>query len=564
MTGPMSGDSSAADVLARVCVTLAGLSPIAVGPPPSLVDAVDTLGIDLAPSTVSTASTVLWGLGSLTLLLVAAPFHGVDATVAAAALIGGLFVGSLPMAILVLPAARRRAALRGALPAFVCRVALGMRLTPTLEAGVASAFTVTDPLTDRVRRRRGRPATDVIDDTVTDLGPTADRARGLLVAATTATDHDALLDRAVHVTLTGVGDHARRYASEISGPVTAIYAFGVVLPLALVGILPVVPVAGLSIPTRWLAFVLDLVLPSTILTGTGWLLATRPRIDPSPSLHRDNLELGPVPRVALLSLAGVLAGVVVSHALASWTRLVLPVAWGLGAALLARYNPALAAVEDAVAVSRAVPDLLSLVGDAMADGAPPEHAVEAAGDVPGRAGEIATDAATVRRRLGVSVSESLAGEHGPLNVVDDERARTVAGLVAVAATAGKPGGRALSRFAGHLDDLQEIDRKLRADLAATTDSLAQTAAVYAPAIGGVTVALSSGIDADAAALPATPGALPLVVGGYVLALAAVLPAMATALAAGWSRVRVGVRVGRALVLAGGTYPVVARLAGVLL
>lgn len=549
----------------RLTRQLATLSPVVVPAPDGLDAALDSRDVDLDGATVATAVVLVATLASVLLAVAVVGVGGRSVSRGLLALLVGplLAVAGLTEVSRVL-ALRRRAAWAGGLPGFVCRVTLGMRLTPTLEAGMAAGLATTGPLAERAGRRPGVDAAANLDDALADLGSDAQRVGGLLRAATTATDPDVLLDRAVETAMAGTTDRLRTYAADLQGPVTAIYAFGVVLPLALVGILPAAPLAGFDLPLAGLAVVLDVALPSCLLGATASLVARRPVLDQPPRLSFDHPALGDARAVALsAAVAGSLA-VLVGAFLPDWAPVLLAPAWMAGAAAFARYHPALATVDDRSETRAALPDLLALLGDAMADGVPPEHALARAGDVPGTAGRVAATATDVQRRLGIPVQAALAGDHGPLAALHDHHSTSVAALVAAAGDAGRPGGRALSGYADHLDALAALDRTLRADLAGITGTLDQTAALYAPAIGGVTVALATRLRDASGALATTGDGFPLVVGGYVLILAVVLPALARTLADGWCRVRVGASVGRALLSAGVIFPTVAAFAGRLL
>jgi hypothetical protein len=88
-------------------------------------------------------------------------------------------------------------------------------------------------------------------------------------------------------------------------------------------------------------------------------------------------------------------------------------------------------------------------------------------------------------------------------------------------------------------------------------TLANTAAVFGPLVGGATVALAARMaTVDAGAGVGTTFSIPglgTVLGGYVLVMAATLTALATGLDSGLDRTRIGYRVGIALVLAAATF-----------
>jgi hypothetical protein len=93
-----------------------------------------------------------------------------------------------------------------------------------------------------------------------------------------------------------------------------------------------------------------------------------------------------------------------------------------------------------------------------------------------------------------------------------------------------------------------------------TGTLANTAVLFGPLVGGVTVAMVGGVSTAPATAAGGVGAtnfgaavLGQTVGVYVLALAAVLTAISTALEHGLDRSLLGYRVGIALPTATGAY-----------
>ena len=67
-----------------------------------------------------------------------------------------------------------------------------------------------------------------------------------MTAATTGAGERArTLDRAMDAVLDGTRDRMAAFADDVQGPATAVYAFGVLLPLALVSVLPAARAAGL-------------------------------------------------------------------------------------------------------------------------------------------------------------------------------------------------------------------------------------------------------------------------------------------------------------------------------
>jgi hypothetical protein len=109
-------------------------------------------------------------------------------------------------------------------------------------------------------------------------------------------------------------------------------------------------------------------------------------------------------------------------------------------------------------------------------------------------------------------------------------------------------------MADHLDDLREVEREARRELAQVTGTLKSTAAAFGPLVAGATVALARGMAGTGEFGAAVPtAALGLAVGVYVLLLAAVVTALATSLERGFDRTLVGYRVGLSLLSATAVY-----------
>lgn len=470
-----------------------------------------------------------------------------------------------------LRAVARRSRTLGAAPDVVCLVVLSIRLEPALERATRFAASegsgrLADSLAAHVREARGRPAAgfDSFASTWADHLPSLRRAAALADAAVEAPagDRERLLDRAIAVVVSGTRERTSEYADAVHGPTTAVYAFGVVLPLALVGVVPAAASAGLPLTVGAFALVYGVVLPVAVLAAVSWVLARRPVAFPPATVPANHPALaGRTRNAAVAAAVGVAAAVVAARFLPPWSLPVLLVGWPLGGALVYWFRPACEVREDARGLEDGLADALSVLGHRIRRGESVEAAVTAVGDtLAGPTGDVFVAAARRMRRLRVGVEAAFLGEHGPLTRVPSERSHAAVALLVHAADAGPAGGRVLVDVAGLFDDLASLDRDVRRQFAATTRTLRHTALVYAPLVAGVTVALAgrvSGLD-GASALP--QAALALAVGCYVLWLAAVLPALAVGLDRGLDRALVGYHAGVSLAAAAAVYPVTAMAA----
>ncbi|MFC5970638.1 type II secretion system F family protein [Halomarina salina] len=517
-------------------------------------------------------------------------------------LAGGLWYGlrRLPNAL----ATARESAAIGAAPVVVSHAVLRMRLEPTVERAAEFAAEADDgllarSLADHVRRARGTPASGLgaWGEQWGDRFPALRRATSLVEAAgrAPASERGRSLDRATRAILDGTRERTASAAAALQGPVTALYAFGVLLPLALVAVLPAARAAGVGVTLPVVVALYDLALPLALACASGWLLLRRPATFPATPVPADHPDLPAHrwPSLAGAAVVAVVAWVVVPRLLPAWSGPLVALGGGLGVALVGWFRPAVVVRKRTRAVEEGLPDALYLVGRRVCEGRAVETAIDsAAEEVTGPVGAVLADAARRQRTLRVGVGEALYGEYGALASVPSTRVHSTLRLLVVAAREGAPAGDALVLVADHVERLRSVEREARRDLRRVTTTLANTAAVFGPLVAGVTVALadsmggrslspdavgtgteeavSSGVasssatatgTASAAPLP-TPG-LALAVGAYVLLLAALLTALATGLEHGADRARVGYRVGLALPAATALYVTAFLAAGLL-
>jgi len=563
--------------LPGVLRVLARLYPWDVAPSGDLRRALEFLGAGVDPATVVRAGYGLGTLVAVAALGVTALFGFGPLGLAVSAALALLAVHLVHEAPRVAALARRTRAL-GRTPDLVARAVLRMRIAPSPERAAAFAARSGDgPLAESLHghvRRAHASGGDALATFGTEWAewyPELERALGLVAAAGSLdrTDRERTLDRALSVVLEGTRSAMRSFAAGIRRPVTALYAFGVLLPTALVALLPAADAAGIGVTSWTVAVVYDLLLPLGVVAAGVRLVARRPVAFPPPSVDRSHPDV-PDRRWTLLALAatGAAAGwVVAGRLLPPWGGPFAAVGFGAGIALLVRYRPVVAVYGRVRDVESGLTDALALVGRRVANGAAVESAVRAAAaDLDGAMGEVLDRAAARQRQLNAGPAAAFLGEHGALSDVPSPRVRGSVAVLGLAAREGQPAGAALLALADHVDDLRRVERESRQDLAEVCGTLQSTGALFGPMVAGATVALADML-ADGPAVSDAAGTIPWLgpaVGGYVLAFAVVLPALATGLSRGFDGPLVGYRVGRALLVATpvylGSYLVVSSIA----
>lgn len=473
----------------------------------------------------------------------------------------------------------RRTRALGDAPGIVARAVLQMRIEPTVESAAAfAARTGEGPLASsleaHVRGAAGAPDAGLASfgEHWSEWFPELRRATALVEAAANAPpgERGRTLDRAADAVLSGTAERMESFASDVRGPATALYAFGVLLPMALVALLPAAGVAGVPVSLPVVVVVYDVLLPLVVTGAGGWLLLRRPVAFPPARVPGDHPERYSSPAVPMLAgfVAGTVSFVAGSLLLPGWIRPLLAAGVGGGVTLLAAARPVVLVRRRVAAAESNLPDALYLVGRRVSSGTAVEAAIEeAAAELPGETGDVFERAGAVQRELRVGVEAAFLGECGALTGLPGTRLESAARLLAAAAREGRPAGRAVVDSADHLAELAAIEREARNDLANVTGTLRHTGSVFGPMVGGATVRLAEGMattavgatDADSADAGRTaarsvaqgvagidPGGLGLAVGAYVLVLSVLLTGLAVGLEHGLDRALVAYRSGAAL------------------
>ncbi|KAA9396824.1 type II secretion system protein [Haloarcula sp. CBA1130] len=534
------------------------------------------LSVSAPPETLLTASYAVAACGSLLTLLVIVTVTGPLATTVSLGLLTlSLSVAALGRYGVPFVAEAKRIRTLGTAPSLVTTLVLGAALWPSAERAAAFAGRAGDGLlATRLEHHRqratGTPRTGLGTFAASwgDRFPALERAVGLVENATAAPaeERPEVLDRARQCILDGTHDEMAAFAASLRGPATGLYAFGVLLPLAMVSLLPAASAAGVPVTASVLIGTYGVVLPAVLLVACCWLLGRRPVAFPSATVSRSHPDVpaSAVPSVVAGIVAGIGGWLIAGALVAEWASLVGALGAGLGSALVSYYRPITEVRDHVTAIESGLPDALSAVGRRLDRGQSVEAAlVEAIDETPEPTSGVIEAAVARQERLGTSVKGAFLGPGGALADVPSHRTRRAAMLLDTAATIGPPAGESVTTMGEHLDALRAIERETRRDLSQITETLSNTAALFGPLIGGATVALAGSMGGGEQFATVPSALLGPVVGWYVLVLAVSLTTLSTGLHRGLDRAFVGYRTGLALLSATVTFLVAVIATGLL-
>ena len=426
-------------------------------------------------------------------------------------------------------------------PEVVSYLAMGLTTAPALDRAMAFAAEHAEgPLAEGMRgalwdvHLRGRTRIEDAFLSVADAWGSrdADVKRAMYGIAHAVRDGSPetlarALDRARTQVFEGTRRRMREYAASLRGPTTALFALGVLLPLIVSSMVPLLSVGSFSPsavevadrdqgnPLPWV-LLLDVAFPAATFAFAHAVSSRRPRSGPRGFVRMRRVLMGavavPVAVLLTLSFPNPLVPVVA-----------IGIAVGsLSVGLLSATRAAVREGRRREAVEREFPDALFQLGSRLQEGNGLESAFLAVADA-----AQGTECADLFRGIvhamrfgGGTVEDALFGPGGALERMPSRTVRASLKLVVdLAVKDPETAGRAALETSSHLRDLQGIEQDLRAELRPTVDAMRATATFFAPAVLGVSASLYGLLFrafSTAASLPMAPAAFAAALGVYLV------------------------------------------------
>lgn len=489
----------------------------------------------------------------------------------------------------------------GDIPEILSYIIMSMKLVPNLEHAVLFAA-----------RNSGRPlATDLkkltwdlnlriyssMDDALLSFADLWGRnseyfKRSLhLIKSSTAEPDEAqrviTLNRALDISLEGTENLMEAFAEKLKTPSYILYSIFILIPLALVALLPAVTVVGMKPKTSDLVLLYDFVFPLLAAVYSEYILMQRPvAFAPRkiPDTHPDLADIRQKKRTAILTGALVCAltaplgylllasgnpgGIVSTNPLEGYLLPALPLVIG-GTAGLSIYlyfsSLPYKKIRDRIKqMEQEFADSLFVLGRRISEGKAPEEAFAHTartmeGSKIGEAYEgISMNLLSMRTNLKDAVFDE---EFGAFRHVYSERIRNTMLLFTESVHKNhEAAGASIIKLADHLKELSDVEERIRRSLYDVTSTMRTTAAIFAPLIAGITLALSevitkilnqvaervSRVPADLSGMPVEispetfsqsipPDQFLLTIGVYIVLISAILTRFAGAIEYGGER-----------------------------
>ena len=428
------------------------------------------------------------------------------------------------------------------LPALVCYLAMALRAVPNLERALGFAAGQMRGETGKFLRRMmcelelgyRTCGAEVLEEMVGRWGgrcPEVERSLHLIrssVEEGSLASRERTLSMALSAVLDGAVGRARDYALRVHHSILLVYTLGVLLPLVLVVMVPVISSTGFGGPA--VLFFACVLCPLMVWWLGCRALRGRPLLFEQVRIPLDPPGAGTVAAAAVIPLAFLAGAFVIPGDEGLPLALLLSAAVPASMVLRSVSSGPYRIWQESLRMEEELPRYLVGVGNRMLEGRPAEeailHAAESSGDGPLR--RVFTSVVSKVRFGGMSLRAALLGEGGAISSVHSGMVagslRALSDLVEMGAEAG---GEALLYISELVGRMREAGSEMRRMMGEMVGSMRSVGTVFAPMIAGVTASIFSWLSGSEALgmfgwAVLSPQVFVLSMGFYAVVLGAVL------------------------------------------
>jgi len=306
------------------------------------------------------------------------------------------------------------------------------------------------------------------------------------------TERYVTLNRALDVVLDGTKDTMINFANKLNQPTLVIYSIGVMLPLALVAMLPAASITRLHISIFQIFIIYDILLPIILFVYIRKILLMRPATFNPPSIPSN------VVRINKFANASISLAILISFSfLALYFSYSILFIIGIGFSISyygMSYFPYKKIRDEIKEMENEFSDALYIIGKRVEEGKPPEEAFYYASETMkgSKIGKVFSNSYYNLMARRTTLKEALFNkEYGSLRNIFSDRIRAIMKIfVEGARKSHKATGNAIIKIADHLKQLQDVERNIKNNLGVLTSTLHSTATIFAPMIAGITLGIT--------------------------------------------------------------------------
>ncbi len=329
------------------------------------------------------------------------------------------------------------------------------------------------------------------------------------------------LNKSLDIVLDGTKTIMDGFAAKLKTPTYVLYSIFILIPLALVALVPAISIVGVRIDTITLVLIYDIILPLATFLYSEYILLQRPATFAPPEISDRHPELSDMKSTrrnifgitiivgTVVGLSGYILlylgnpfGIISREAMGGLVPPTFPVVWAITVMIsiycLGTYTPYKKIRDGIKQIEQEFADALFILGRRISEGRSAEVAFAHTSHTM-KGSKIGDTFADVARNL-TSIRTTLHGaifneEYGAFKDVYSDRVHTTMKLFTESVhKSHEAAGMAIIKLAEHLKELQEVETNIKRSLYDVTSTMRSTAMIFAPLIGGVTLALSEVIQ----------------------------------------------------------------------
>ncbi|MFO7792671.1 MAG: hypothetical protein R6W73_06800 [Candidatus Saliniplasma sp.] len=435
----------------------------------------------------------------------------------------------IPMAVLIFTAnypeilsERMKASTIGKAPECINYMTMSMRVRPSLYRAVSfSAKNTEEPMASGLKKvlwnihiNKRSSLEDAFLEFALEWGEWNEELKRSLYAVRSAILEKtsqglySALEKANQIIIEGTERKVKDYANSLATPTTILFAIGILLPLIIGAMLPMIALGGLDISSMdssetatqaglsliHIVLLMNVVSPLGAFVYSYKILGDRPGTMSPPDVNcerkrRMKLALSIVIASGLTAMFYMFSNQmsVISPLHYFWGPVV-----GMSFYCLSTTIDSKRKRERVVKMEREFPDLLFQLGSRITEGMPPEKAIQKTADAMNgtEIGDLFGDISSRLKLDRLPLDEALFGDQGALTDFPSQTIKaTMKTVVQLTRKDPEQAGKTILQISQYLKDMEEMDHEIKSELSSSVGMMKATSTVFAPLVMGIVGAL---------------------------------------------------------------------------
>lgn len=329
------------------------------------------------------------------------------------------------------------------------------------------------------------------------------------------------LNKSLDIVLEGTKSMMDAFAAKLKTPTYVLYSIFILIPLALIALIPAVSIVGVRMDTVTLVLIYNIGLPIVTFFYSEFILLQRPATFSPPNISDNHPELTNIKKIRknIIILTIIVAGItgysgyillylgnplkiISKEAMSGLVLPTFPIIWAITAMItiycLGVYTPYKKIRDGIKQIESEFADAMFILGRRISEGKSAEEAFAHTSEtmkgskIGDAFADIAKNLSCMRTTLHGAIFHE---EYGAFKDIYSDRVHTMMKLLIESVQRShEAAGIAIIKLADHLKELQDVELNIRQSLYDVTSTMRSTAIIFAPLIAGVTLALSEVIQ----------------------------------------------------------------------